>query len=269
MRFTPESVPHLCLVYKGQNTLKHVIQLKLLPAIAVIILIWGSYPSLVRSAGEAGMTPRAGAHTPPPGAAAGIYLALGDSYTIGESVDPTDRYPVQAVRLFNGTDHLSCQDPDIIAVTGWTTGNLLEAVAPLKPAAPYRMVSLLIGVNNQYQGRSQSEYRDQFALLLQKSILLAGNDPSHVLVLSIPDYSVTPFGRTRDTSLIAAQIDSFNGINRSLAADYKVHYIDVTTESRKAASDASLIAADGLHFSGKEYGCWARLMEPWLREMER
>lgn len=246
-----------------------MIQVKLIPAIAVIILIWGSYPSLGRSAGETGWPSRAGAHTPPPGAAAGNYLALGDSYTIGESVDPADRYPVQAVRLLNGTDHLSCQDPDIIAVTGWTTGNLLDALASLKPAAPYRMVSLLIGVNNQYQGRSQSEYRNQFALLLQKSILLAGNDPSHVLVLSIPDYSVTPFGRTRDTSLIAAQIDSFNGINRNLAADYKVHYIDVTTESRKAASDASLIAADGLHFSGKEYGCWARLMEPWLREMLR
>jgi lysophospholipase L1-like esterase len=129
------------------------------------------------------------------------------------------------------------------------------------------MVSLLIGVNNQYQGRSQAEYRDQFAQLLQKSILLAGNDPSHVLVLSIPDYSVTPFGRTRDTSFIAAQIDSFNGINHSVAADYKVHYIDITTESRKAASDTSLIAADGLHFSGKEYGRWARLMEPWLKEM--
>ena len=269
MRFTLESVIPSPYVYKGQNTLKHVIQVKLIPAIAVIILIWGSYPSLVRSAGTAGRPLRASAHTPRSGATAGSYLALGDSYTIGESVDPADSYPVQVVRLLNGTDHLSCQDPDIIAVTGWTTGNLLDAVAQLKPAASYRMVSLLIGVNNQYQGRSQSEYRDQFALLLQKSILLAGNDPSHVLVLSIPDYSVTPFGRTRDTSLIAAQIDSFNGINRSLAADYKVHYIDVTTDSRKATSDPSLIAADGLHFSGKEYGRWARLMEPCLREMLR
>jgi lysophospholipase L1-like esterase len=255
-----------------------VIQVRLIPAIAVIILIWGSYPSLVRSAGT---TPRPAATflsrpttalslpvsavtpstprtelpllispgtpsspgtklpllssaAPASSSSNGLcsrvlsYLALGDSYTIGESVDPADRYPVQAVGLLNGTDHLSCQDPDIIAVTGWTTGNLLDAVARLKPVAPYRMVSLLIGVNNQYQGRSKAECRDQFAELLQKSILLAGNDPSHVLVLSIPDYSVTPFGRTGDTSFIAA---------------------------------------DGLHFSGKEYGRWARLMEPWLKGM--
>lgn len=219
---------------------------------AIIILMWGSYASL---------------HATSVHRTAGSYLALGDSYTIGESVDPADRYPVQAVRLLNGADHLSCQDPDIIAVTGWTTSNLLDAVSSLKPAAPYQMVSLLIGVNNQYQGRSQAEYHDQFAQLLQKSILLAGNDPSHVLVLSIPDYSVTPFGHTRDTSFIAAQIDSFNGINHSLAAEYKVHYIDITAESRKAASDPSLIAADGLHFSGKEYGRWARLMEPRLKKM--
>jgi lysophospholipase L1-like esterase len=253
---------HPGYVYIGSKHPKHVIQVKLIPSIVIIMLLWGAYPSLVRSTGAAGWPP-------PPSVTAGNYLALGDSYTIGESVDPADRYPVQAVRLLNGIDHLSCQEPDIIAVTGWTTGNLLDAVLPLKPAAPYRMVSLLIGVNNQYQGRSQAEYRDQFVLLLQKSILLAGNDPSHVLVLSIPDYSVTPFGRTGDTSMIAAQIDSFNRINRCVAADYKVHYIDVTAESRKATLDPSLIAADGLHFSGKEYGRWARLMEPWLKEMLR
>jgi lysophospholipase L1-like esterase len=229
-------------------------QVKLIPAIAIVILIWGSDASL---------------HATSARQPTGTYLALGDSYTIGESVNPADRYPVQAVRLLTGTDHLSCQDPDIIAVTGWTTGNLLEAISQLKPGVSYRMVSLLIGVNNQYQGRSQAEYRDQFALLLQKSILLAGNDPSHVLVLSIPDYSVTPFGRSRDTSFIAAQIDSFNGINHSVAAGYKVHYIDVTAESRKASSDPSLIAADGLHFSGKEYGNWARLMEPAMKEILR
>ena len=196
------------------------------------------------------------------------YLALGDSYTIGESVDAADRYPAQAVSLLNKTDHLPCQDPEIIAVTGWTTGNLLEALDAVsmgKPAPAYRIVSLLIGVNNQFQGRPQSEYREQFALLLEKSIVLAGNRPSNVIVLSIPDYSVTPFGRSRDTAFIAAQIDSFNLINHDLALAYKVNYIDVTAESRKAASDPTLIAGDGLHFSGKEYGCWARLMEPVLK----
>jgi lysophospholipase L1-like esterase len=204
----------------------------------------------------------------PPGAAVATYLALGDSYTIGESVDAADRYPAQAVSLLNKADHLPCQNPDIIAVTGWTTGNLLEAldaVCKEKPALTYRIVSLLIGVNNQFQGRPQSEYREQFAKLLEKSIVLAGNRPSHVIVLSIPDYSVTPFGRSRDTAFIAAQIDSFNEINHDLALAYKVNYIDVTTESRKAARDPTLIAGDGLHFSAKEYGYWARIMEPVLK----
>jgi lysophospholipase L1-like esterase len=204
-----------------------------------------------------------------PGAAGATYLALGDSYTIGESVDAADRYPAQAVSLLNNADHLFCQDPDIIAVTGWTTGNLLEAldaVSVEKSAPAYRIVSLLIGVNDQFQGRPQSEYREQFALLLKKSIALAGNRPSNVIVLSIPDYSVTPFGRrSPDGALIAAQIDSFNLINRELALACKVNYIDVTAESRKAARDPTLIAGDGLHFSGKEYGNWARMMEPVLK----
>jgi lysophospholipase L1-like esterase len=116
-------------------------------------------------------------------------------------------------------------------------------------------------------GRNQTEYRDQFTLLLQKSILLAGNNPSHVIVLSIPDYSVTPFGRELDTALIASQIDSFNLINHELAMEYKVSYLDITAESRKAKRDPSLIAVDGLHFSGKEYGNWARMMEPLLKDM--
>jgi lysophospholipase L1-like esterase len=170
-------------------------------------------------------------------------------------------------------DHLDCGDPEIIAVTGWTTGDLLEALADAEPGdtggrqgAAYDAVSLLIGVNNQYQGRSQAEYREQFALLLQKSIRLAGNRPSHVLVLSIPDYSVTPFARMqgRGTTFIAAQIDSFNRINYELARAYHVGYVDVTAESRKAAADPSLIAVDGLHFSGKEYRAWAALMEPFM-----
>jgi lysophospholipase L1-like esterase len=207
--------------------------------------------------------PRAASRAPK--AATATYLALGDSYTIGESIDAADRYPAQAVRLLNRADHLPCQDPDIVAVTGWTTGNLLDALAMEKPAPAYRIVSLLIGVNNQFQGRPQSEYREQFALLLEKSIVLAGNRPSNVIVLSIPDYSVTPFGRSLDTALIAAQIDSFNVINHDLALAYKVNYIDVTAESRKAAGDPTLIAGDGLHFSGKEYGNWARLMEPVLK----
>jgi lysophospholipase L1-like esterase len=234
---------------------------KLISIVAVILLAWGFHLSPVHP-------------SQPASAARATYLALGDSYTIGESVGAADRYPQQVVGMLNEADPLLCRDPSIIAVTGWTTGNLLEAISMAEPAngsgkprAVYDMVSLLIGVNNQYQGRSQAEYRDQFTLLLQKSIWLAGNNPAHVLVLSIPDYSVTPFGRTRDTVLIAAQIDSFNRINYSVSMAYKVNYIDVTAESRKAARDPTLVAEDGLHFSGKEYGNWARLMEPVMKGM--
>ena len=195
------------------------------------------------------------------------WLALGDSYTIGESVDAAERYPVQARRMLLENGLPACGDPEIIAVTGWTTANLLDALSGVKPAPEYRMVSLLIGVNNQYQGRSQAEYREQFGLLLQQCIRLAGSIPSHVVVLSIPDYSVTPFARHLDTASIAAQIDSFNRINYELAKKYEVNYVDITAESRRAAVDPSLIAADGLHFSGKEYGNWARLMEPVVKEI--
>jgi lysophospholipase L1-like esterase len=199
------------------------------------------------------------------------WLALGDSYTIGQSVAIEDRYPVQAMRLLQA-DHPNCSSPEIIATTGWTTADLLNALvtAPpalstLKPAQPYNIVTLLIGVNNQYQGRSQSEYSDQFTSLLRQSIALAGNRASHVIVLSIPDYSVTPFAHGRNTALIAAQIDSFNLINYKLSQDYQVHYLDITADSRLALNDPSLIATDGLHFSGKEYAIWAEKLEPLIK----
>ena len=190
------------------------------------------------------------------------YLALGDSYTIGESVAAAERYPMLAMQEAGIPGA-----PEIIATTGWTTGDLLEALASEKPALGYQVVSLLIGVNNQYQGRSQDEYREQFLALLKMAIGLAGNRPAHVIVLSIPDYSVTPFARGRDTALIAAQIDSFNVINHTIALQYGVNYLDVTTESRKAATDPSLIAADGLHFSGKEYAVWAAGMSPVMKAL--
>ncbi|MDP4256434.1 MAG: GDSL-type esterase/lipase family protein [Bacteroidota bacterium] len=192
------------------------------------------------------------------------YLALGDSYTIGESVDPDDRYPVRTVRLLR-EDHVDCTDPEIIATTGWTTADLLDALGGRHAAAPYAMVTLLIGVNNQFQGLSQSAYRTQFAALLERSIRLAGNRPSHVLALSIPDYSVTPFARDLNGALISSQIDSFNTINAALAAKSGVHYLDLTSESRKGAEDPSLIAGDSLHFSGKEYAIWAGMMKPVMK----
>ncbi|HVU58353.1 MAG TPA: SGNH/GDSL hydrolase family protein [Puia sp.] len=194
------------------------------------------------------------------------YLALGDSYTIGQSVSEYDRYPVQVVRNLRSAGFYY-RDPDIIAVTGWTTGDLLNATPDTAPHPPYHAVTLLIGVNNQYQFRTQSEYRTQFTELLQRSIRLAGDNPSHVLVLSIPDYSVTPFAKGRDRAYIAAQIDSFNAINKEIAANYHTAWLDVTGESRKAANDPSLIAGDSLHFSGKEYAIWAEMMTPIMKTM--
>jgi lysophospholipase L1-like esterase len=193
------------------------------------------------------------------------YLALGDSYTIGQSVGADDGYPAQAVRRLR-EDTLYYQPPEIIAVTGWTTGDLLAAT-PVMASHPYHVVSLLIGVNDQYQGLRQSEYRARFSALLERSILLAGNRPSHVIVLSIPDYSVTPFARGSDKVSIARQIDSFNSINKELAMAYHTSWLDVTAESRKAADDPSLIAGDSLHFSGREYAIWARSMEPIMKAM--
>jgi lysophospholipase L1-like esterase len=200
------------------------------------------------------------------------WLALGDSYTIGESVSAGERYPQLAVDLLR-QDHFPCQDPDIVAATGWTTADLLAALRqqtaphPLLRDNPYSVVTLLIGVNNQYQGRSLTEYREQFTLLLQQSIALAGGNPAHVIVLSIPDYSGTPFAAGSDKAFIASGIDSFNAANAGLSAKYGVHYLDVTADSRKAAADPSLVASDGLHFSGKEYGRWAAALAPLIKEI--
>jgi lysophospholipase L1-like esterase len=187
------------------------------------------------------------------------YLALGDSYTIGESIPANERYPVQAVKMLEQSG-IHFDPPQIIATTGWTTADLLSAIDKTQFAGKYDIVSLLIGVNNQYQGRSKPEYEKEFTELLEKSIQLAGNRPDHVIVLSVPDYSITPFAHNSDVSRIAAEIDAFNIINKKISAAHHVHYISVTAESRKAKDDPSLIAEDGLHFSGEEYAIWAGMV---------
>lgn len=193
------------------------------------------------------------------------YLALGDSYTIGQSVPETDRYAVQAVQLLR-QQNINAQPPQIIAVTGWTTTDLLNRLNASPPGQDYDWVTLLIGVNNQFRGWSQQQYRTEFTTLLQKSMAYAGNRNYRVTVLSIPDYGVTPFAAAADRELIARQIDSFNVINRQVAQQYSVNYIDVTTSSRQAATNPSLIAADSLHFSGKEYAKWAAKLAPVMKQ---
>ncbi|GAB2822529.1 SGNH/GDSL hydrolase family protein [Ferruginibacter profundus] len=203
------------------------------------------------------------AYTPAPQIISGsykTYLALGDSYTIGQSVTEAERFPAQTVSLLK-KDSINFNATEYIATTGWTTGNLINAINTTPPArASYDFVTLLIGVNNQYQGRSQAEYATEFAALLNTAIQYAGNRTYRVAVLSIPDWSVTPFANGQDKALIAKQIDSFNVINKQVAQTKAVNYIDITPSTRMAATDASLVAIDGLHPSGKEYNKWAVLL---------
>lgn len=188
-------------------------------------------------------------------------LALGDSYTIGESVEHSERWPTQLVQLLRN-DNVAIDEPTTIAKTGWTTDELMQAIEKENPQDTFDLVSLLIGVNNQYRGRSEDEYRHEFKVLLQRSITFAGGKPSHVIVLSIPDWGVTPFAEGRDKVKIAHEIDGFNAINQEEAVRAGVQYVDVTEISRQSVHDPSLIAADGLHPSAKMYAYWARLVHP-------
>jgi lysophospholipase L1-like esterase len=194
------------------------------------------------------------------------YLALGDSYTIGEKVEEKDNFPNQTVRLLN-TPNKRFEEATIIAKTGWTTDELQDKLAQVRLAIPFDIVTLLIGVNNQYRGRAADEYAVQFEQLLQQAIGYAGGKKDHVIVLSIPDWGVTPFASDRDRKKIAEEIDVFNAINKKIAAKHKVHYIDITPFTREATSDISLVAEDGLHPSGKDYKRWAALVAKKIGEI--
>ena len=194
------------------------------------------------------------------------YLALGDSYTIGQSVDVTMRYPVQIADSLRKRGY-PMEDPRIIAVTGWTTSDLQTAIKAANPQGPYDLVSLLIGVNNQYRGQDINIYRKEFGELIDQSIFFAGNDTGRVIVLSIPDWGVTPFASGRDREKIAREIDQYNAINKEITLSKGIVWIDVTGISRLAENDATLIAGDGLHPSGKMYTEWVRLALPEIVKM--
>jgi lysophospholipase L1-like esterase len=185
------------------------------------------------------------------------YLALGDSYTIGESVDEAERWPNQLADFLKAGGIPT--DVAIIARTGWTTNELGDGIQAQRVNPPYDLVSLLIGVNNQYRGYSIDQYREQFTFLLNRSIEYAGGNPKRVIVLSIPDWGVTPFARGQDGVQIAKGIDAFNSINREETNKAGAYYVDVTAVSREAAYDSSMTASDGLHPSGKLYVEWAKL----------
>jgi len=191
------------------------------------------------------------------------YLALGDSYTIGESVDASQRWPVQLSKLLEERGRQV--DLTMIARTGWTVNELWQGIQQSPPQGSYDLVTLLIGVNDEYRGGDVGQYRKDFQFMLDKSIAYAQGKPQHVIVLSIPDWGVTPYAQQYDprtAAQIGAEIDAFNAVNKEESLKAGVQYVDVTPVSRSAASDPGLIAADGLHPSGRMYTAWAQLTLP-------
>lgn len=184
------------------------------------------------------------------------YIALGDSYTIGELVEYSQNFPSQVAQKITETGRHFTLDK-LIAVTGWTTDELAIAIAKEKPSLDYDWATLLIGVNNQYRGRSLEEYQWQFYSLLCQAILFAGGNPKRVIVLSIPDWGLTPFNKDRDKIQTSKEIDEYNTINQSLAEHFGCHYVDVTTSTRLHVQDSEYLASDLLHYSKKEYAVWA------------
>ncbi|MEO8742675.1 MAG: SGNH/GDSL hydrolase family protein [Lysobacteraceae bacterium] len=191
------------------------------------------------------------------------FLALGDSYTIGEAVPESARWPVQlAARLRERG--IGIDAPRIIATTGWTTDELFAAMDDSTFAPPYALVTLMIGVNNQYRGHAVDAYRTQFDALLKRAIRLAGDDATRVIVLSTPDWGATPFGHGsgRDLKAISMQIDAFNAVAHAETSELGAAWIDVTPVSREVAQHPEYVAHDGLHPSGAMYAKWVELVLP-------
>lgn len=190
-------------------------------------------------------------------------LCLGDSYTIGEGVDAAGRWPNQLAAALHAAG-APVEPPQLVARTGWTTDELSAAMDghPLRP--PYDLVTLLIGVNNQYRGRDPDNYREEFRALLRRAIALAGQVPSHVVVVSIPDWGVTPFARDngRDAAQVAREIDVFNAANAAIAAELGARYADVTAASREGGDRPGMLVPDGLHPSAAMYARWLGAILP-------
>ncbi|MGK9144296.1 SGNH/GDSL hydrolase family protein [Xanthomonas euvesicatoria] len=195
------------------------------------------------------------------------YLALGDSYTIGEGVAPDQRWPSQLVDGLRAYGW-NLAPPQIIATTGWTTDELQAGIDAAAPQGPFDLVSLLIGVNNQYRGRPLDEYRQQFDALLLRAIACANGHPARVFVLSIPDWGLTPFARAQsgDAALIGAQIDAFNAIAADRCSAHAVRFVDITATSRDGGDAVDMLVDDGLHPSGAMYARWTALALPAARD---
>jgi lysophospholipase L1-like esterase len=184
------------------------------------------------------------------------YLALGDSYTIGEQVPQKENFPHQIVKLLRGKN-INVADPVIIATTGWTTDELMTSIQEHNLHDTFSFVTLLIGVNNQYRGRTIENYKEEFHNLIHTAIAFAGGKNESVYVLSIPDWGATPFAEGRDRQKIAKEIDGLNAVAQYYTHDHNCHYIEITESTRHNATNKEYIAPDGLHPSGKEYAIWA------------
>ncbi len=191
------------------------------------------------------------------------YLALGDSYTIGEAVTEQESFPFQLVAALNAKA-IAMAKPKIIAKTGWTTDELQAAIIAEDNTQVYDLVTLLIGVNNQYRDYSPTVYRKEFRELLQTAIAFAGGNKNHVFVVSIPDWSATPFAKQSGRNLdeISNNIATFNAINKEEALALAINYTDITPASRDALTDNDLLASDGLHPSGIMYSQWVKSLLP-------
>jgi lysophospholipase L1-like esterase len=198
------------------------------------------------------------------------YLALGDSYTIGEGVGESARWPMRLAAALRA-EGIALADPRTVATTGWTTDELASAMDAAEPLGDWDFVSLLIGVNNQYRGRDVDDYVGAYATLLQRAIALAGGRAGRVLALSIPDWSVTPFARDsgRDRALIAAEIDAYNQAAREICASLGVACVDIADISRDGGGDADMLVSDGLHPSAAMYARWAQAALPIARGLLR
>ncbi len=191
------------------------------------------------------------------------WLALGDSYTIGQGVKEQERFPAQAVKLLDERNFF-VNELNYVAVTGWTTNDLMVGLDFYKPKS-HTIVSLLIGVNDQYIEWDTVGYRERLTMLLKRSIVLANNKPNHVFVLSIPDYSVTPYARFLDADEIARQINQFNQIIYEVSEAYGCPFVDITPFTREALKNPILICDDNLHPSGYEYARWAEKLVTAIR----
>ena len=193
-------------------------------------------------------------------------LTLGDSYTIGTGAPPADRWPAQLTRALR-EEGFSLAEPVYVAKNGWTSADLLHALKDEPLAGPFDTVTLLIGVNDQYDGVPPETYRHQLGNLLEKSIQLAGGEPGRVLCLSIPDWSVTPFAADRDREEIRREIEHFNRIFWEQVQSRGTAYVNLTPLSRQAGENGALLVEDGLHPSGCMYALWVEAILPAAREI--